>query len=73
MQLPLTRETRVLQPALFHGAGANLSTTVRRMANLSRCPRRSVGAMESVDRVAMCRALFPVLLESKAAGAPTAT
>jgi hypothetical protein len=25
--------------------------------------------MESVDRVAMCRALFPVLLELKAAGA----
>jgi hypothetical protein len=25
--------------------------------------------METVDRVAMCRALFPVLLEKKAAGA----
>ena len=46
-----------------------VSTTVRRMANLLQVSSPFGRAMESVDRVAMCRALFPVLLEGKAAGA----
>jgi len=56
-------------PALFHGAGTNVSTDVRRMANLLQVSSPFGRAMETVDRVAMCRALFPVLLELKAAGA----
>jgi hypothetical protein len=39
------------------------------MANLLQVSSPFGRAMETVDRVAMCRALFPVLLEKKTAGA----
>ena len=69
-QLPLEKgDAAFFNPALFHGAGTNVSTTVRRMANLLQVSSPFGRAMETVDRVAMCRALFPVLLELKAAGA----
>jgi ectoine hydroxylase-related dioxygenase (phytanoyl-CoA dioxygenase family) len=68
-QLPLEKgDAAFFNPALFHGAGTNVSTTVRRMANLLQVSSPFGRAMETVDRVAMCRALFPVLLERKAAG-----
>jgi ectoine hydroxylase-related dioxygenase (phytanoyl-CoA dioxygenase family) len=68
-QLPLEKgDAAFFNPALFHGAGTNVSTTVRRMANLLQVSSSFGRAMETVDRVAMCRALFPVLLEKKAAG-----
>jgi ectoine hydroxylase-related dioxygenase (phytanoyl-CoA dioxygenase family) len=69
-QLPLEKgDAAFFNPALFHGAGTNVSTSVRRMANLLQVSSPFGRAMETVDRVAMCRALFPVLLEKKAAGA----
>src|SRR3954447_1769875 len=69
-QLPLEKgDAAFFNPALFHGAGTNVSTTVRRMANLLQVSSPFGRAMETVDRVAMCRALFPVLLQRKAAGA----
>ena len=69
-QLPLEKgDAAFFNPALFHGAGANVSTTVRRMANLLQVSSPFGRAMETVDRVAMCRALFPVLLEKRSAGA----
>jgi ectoine hydroxylase-related dioxygenase (phytanoyl-CoA dioxygenase family) len=69
-QLPLGKgDAAFFNPALFHGAGTNVSTTVRRMANLLQVSSPFGRAMETVDRVAMCRSLFPVLLKRKAAGA----
>ena len=69
IQLPLEKgDAAFFNPALFHGAGTNVSTDVRRMANLLQVSSPFGRAMETVDRVAMCRALFPVLLERKAAG-----
>jgi ectoine hydroxylase-related dioxygenase (phytanoyl-CoA dioxygenase family) len=69
-QLPLAKgDAAFFNPALFHGAGTNVSTDVRRMANLLQVSSPFGRAMETVDRVAMCRALFPVLVEKKAAGA----
>jgi ectoine hydroxylase-related dioxygenase (phytanoyl-CoA dioxygenase family) len=69
-QLSLRKgDAAFFNPALFHGAGANVTTAVRRMANLLQVSSPFGRAMETVDRVAMCRALFPVLLERKAAGA----
>ena len=69
-QLPLEKgDAAFFNPALFHGAGTNVSTDVRRMANLLQVSSPFGRAMETVDRVAMCRALFPVLLAKKAAGA----
>src|SRR3954469_610229 len=70
-QLPLEKgDAAFFNPALFHGAGTNVSADVRRMANLLQVSSPFGRAMETVDRVAMCRALFPVLLEQKSAGVP---
>ncbi len=69
VQLPLrTGDAAFFNPALFHGAGTNRSADVRRMANLLQVSSAFGRAMETVDRTAMCRALHPVLLRSKAHG-----
>ena len=70
VQLPLQEgDAAFFNPALFHGAGPNRTTDVRRMANLLQVSTAFGRAMETVDRAAMCRALHPVLLEQRAAGA----
>jgi ectoine hydroxylase-related dioxygenase (phytanoyl-CoA dioxygenase family) len=70
VQLPLQKgDAAFFNPALFHGAGTNRSTDVRRMANLLQISSAFGRAMETVDRTAMCRALYPTLVELKAAGA----
>jgi ectoine hydroxylase-related dioxygenase (phytanoyl-CoA dioxygenase family) len=62
VQLPLRKGDAVFfNPALFHGAGTNRSTGVRRMANLLQVSSAFGRAMESVDRTAMCLALYPAL------------
>ena len=74
VQLPLhTGDAAFFNPALFHGAGSNVSTDVRRMANLLQVSSAFGRAMESVDRRAMSEALFPVLAQRRAAGAEEAT
>jgi ectoine hydroxylase-related dioxygenase (phytanoyl-CoA dioxygenase family) len=63
VQLPLAKgDAAFFNPALFHGAGTNRTTDVRRMANLLQVSSAFGRAMESVDRVAMCRALYRALL-----------
>lgn len=70
VQPPLQKgDAAFFNPALFHGAGTNRSTDVRRMANLLQVSSAFGRAMETVDRTAMCRALYPVLLAQRAAGA----
>jgi ectoine hydroxylase-related dioxygenase (phytanoyl-CoA dioxygenase family) len=70
VQLPLEKGDAVFfNPALFHGAGTNRSTDVRRMANLLQVSSAFGRAMETVDRTAMCRALYPALLALRRAGA----
>jgi ectoine hydroxylase-related dioxygenase (phytanoyl-CoA dioxygenase family) len=62
VQLPLEKGDAVFfNPALFHGAGTNRSADVPRMANLLQVSSAFGRAMETVDRTAMCRALYPVL------------
>jgi ectoine hydroxylase-related dioxygenase (phytanoyl-CoA dioxygenase family) len=62
VQLPLAKgDAAFFNPALFHGAGTNRTTDVRRMANLLQVSSAFGRAMESVDRVAMSAALYPVL------------
>ncbi|MCM0618683.1 phytanoyl-CoA dioxygenase family protein [Nocardioides bruguierae] len=73
VQLPLAKgDAAFFNPALFHGAGTNVSADVRRMANLLQVSSPFGRAMESVDRVAMCKALYPVLLQRQADGADQA-
>ncbi|MEU7057449.1 phytanoyl-CoA dioxygenase family protein [Streptomyces sp. NPDC046197] len=70
VQLPLAKGDAVFfNPALFHAAGTNRSADVRRMANLLQVSSAFGRAMETVDRVAVAGAVYPVLLERKAAGA----
>src|SRR3954468_14728726 len=62
VQLPLQLGDAVFfNPAVFHGAGTNRSADVRRMANLLQVSSAFGRAMETVDRTAMCEALYPVL------------
>lgn len=62
VQLPLARGDAVFfNPALLHAAGHNRSTDIHRMANLLQISSALGRAMESIDRVAMSRALYPAL------------
>lgn len=63
VQLPLEKGDAVFfNPALFHGAGDNVSADIARMANLLQVSSAMGRAMESVDRLAMSKALYPALL-----------
>ena len=69
VQTPLRKGDAVFfNPALYHGAGANTSTDIRRMANLLQVSSPFGRAMESLDRAAMVRAVYPTLRAMKAAG-----
>jgi ectoine hydroxylase-related dioxygenase (phytanoyl-CoA dioxygenase family) len=69
VQLPLEKGDAVFfNPALFHGAGSNRTTDVRRIANLLQVSSAFGRAMETVDTVAICRAIFPVLRRRKVEG-----
>ncbi len=71
VQLPLaTGDALFFNPALFHAAGANRSTDIRRMANLLQVSSAFGRAMESVDRARMCKRLYPHALAAHRAGDP---
>ncbi|MGW0838634.1 phytanoyl-CoA dioxygenase family protein [Streptomyces sp. NPDC002787] len=70
VQLPLENgDAAFFNPALFHAAGHNRSSDIRRMANLLQISSAFGRAMETVDRETMANALFPVLLRRKSEGA----
>ena len=48
-------------PALFHGAGSNVTRDIRRMANLLQVSSAFGRAMEAVDTTAVCKAIYPEL------------
>ncbi len=73
VQVPLGKGDAVFfNPALYHGAGSNVSADIRRMANLLQITSPFGRAMEALDRTAMVRAVYPALRAMKAAGRPTA-
>lgn len=70
VQLPLAKGDAVFfNPALFHAAGTNRTTDVRRMANLLQVSSAFGRAMETVDREAVSNAVYPALLRRKQDGA----
>ncbi len=70
VQLALRKgDAAFFNPALFHGAGTNVSADVQRSANLLQVSSAFGRAMESVDRVRIARAVYPALLARKASGA----
>jgi ectoine hydroxylase-related dioxygenase (phytanoyl-CoA dioxygenase family) len=69
VQLPLaTGDAAFFNPALFHGAGNNVSTDVQRMANLLQVSSAFGRAMETVDRARVAAAVYPALRARQAAG-----
>jgi ectoine hydroxylase-related dioxygenase (phytanoyl-CoA dioxygenase family) len=69
VQLALAKGDAVFfNPALLHGAGTNVTTDVRRMANLLQVSSAFGRAMETVDRTSIATALFPVLAEGQRTG-----
>ena len=72
VQLALEKgDAAFFNPALFHGAGNNRSTNIRRMANLLQVSSGYGRAMESVDRKKMSAALYPTMQKLLASGAIT--
>jgi ectoine hydroxylase-related dioxygenase (phytanoyl-CoA dioxygenase family) len=62
VQLPLAKgDAAFFNPAVFHAAGTNRSSDVRRMANLLQVSSAYGRAMESVDRARMSAALYAPL------------
>lgn len=73
VQLPLTKGDAIFfNPALYHGAGGNVSADIRRMANLLQISSPFGRAMESLDRSAMVRAVYPALQTMADEGVPQA-
>ena len=71
VQVPLAKgDAMFFNPALYHGAGSNVSADIRRIANLLQITSPFGRAMEALDRTAMVRAVYPALLAMKAAGRP---
>ena len=69
VQLPLAKGDAVFfNPALFHAAGSNSTTDVRRMANLLQLSSPFGRAMETVDRRRVVEAIYPALLARKSSG-----
>lgn len=74
VQLPLAKgDAGFFNPALFHGAGNNVSVDVQRMANLLQVSSAFGRSMESVDRTKISKAIYPVLQARRAAGADEET
>lgn len=73
VQLPLQKgDMLFFSPALFHAAGTNHTKDVKRMVNLFQVSSAYGRAMESIDRTAMCKALYPALIASDLAEAQIA-
>lgn len=71
VQLPLEKgDMLFFSPALFHAAGTNRSQNIKRMVNLFQVSSAYGRAMETIDRVAMSKALYPVLLAAQHSMSP---
>jgi ectoine hydroxylase-related dioxygenase (phytanoyl-CoA dioxygenase family) len=66
VQLSLSKgDALFFSPALFHGAGSNVSTDINRMANLLQISSAFGRPMETINRQSMCLQLYPVLTKMK--------
>ena len=73
VQLPLRKgDAAFFNPALFHGAGSNVSADIQRVANLLQVSSGFGRAMEYVDRVKVAKAVYPALVRTQEAGADAA-
>jgi len=69
IQLPLAKgDALFFNPALFHGAGANTSNDIHRMANLLQVSSAFGRAMETLDRTKMSKLIYPHALGARKSG-----
>ncbi len=69
IQLPLAKGDAVFfNPALFHAAGSNHSSDIKRMANLLQVSSAFGRAMETVDRERVSNVVYPALLTAARVG-----
>ena len=69
VQIPLrVGDAAFFNPAVFHGAGTNVTTEIRRMANLLQVSSAFGRAMETVDRYRMIEALYPAVVAAHRSG-----
>jgi ectoine hydroxylase-related dioxygenase (phytanoyl-CoA dioxygenase family) len=67
VQLPLKKgDALFFNPALFHAAGSNRTSSIQRMANLLQISSAYGRAMESLNRARMCEAIYPLLQQNLA-------
>lgn len=68
-QLPLVEGDAIFfNPAVFHAAGSNTTSSVKRIGNLLQISSAMGRALEYVNRHAMCLSLYPVMRRAAAAG-----
>lgn len=68
-QLPLEDGDAIFfNPAVFHAAGSNTTSSVRRIGNLLQISSAMGRALEYVNRRAMCEALYPSMRAAASAG-----
>jgi ectoine hydroxylase-related dioxygenase (phytanoyl-CoA dioxygenase family) len=73
VQLPLRKgDAAFFNPALFHGAGSNVSADIQRVANLLQVSSGFGRSMEQVDRAKVAKAVYPALRQRQEAGADPA-
>ena len=69
VQLPLAKgDAAFFNPALMHGAGHNRTSDIHRMANLLQIGSAFGRSIETIDRAAMCKALYAPLAGLAASG-----
>ena len=65
VQLPLEKgDLLFFSPGLFHAAGSNVTEDIERLANLLQISSAFGQPLEYVDRVTMCKQVYPVLLDT---------
>lgn len=63
VQLPLSKGDAIFfNPALFHAAGENRSKDIERLVNLFQVGSAMSRTLENIDRIGMCKKLYPVML-----------
>ena len=65
VQLPLSKgDLLFFSPGIFHAAGSNVTEDVDRMANLLQVSSAFGVPLERIDRIAMCKLVYPALVDS---------
>ena len=64
VQLPLSKgDALFFSPAIFHGAGSNVSSNIHRMANLLQVSSAFGRTMETINRAKMCVLTYPTAIK----------